>query len=153
MSGSWRPLEFPALTPANHRITSRASKRYNCIAWAAGDNTCAWWPDFYGIGKWPENVPRAETIDAFVQAFKTMGYQRCADGSLEIGFQKVAIYGKIVVGGLSPTHMAVQLQNGNWSSKLEPYEDIEHSALDNLFGTTYGLTIAKYMKRVRPATS
>jgi hypothetical protein len=105
------------------------------------------WPDFMGIGKWPENVPRAETIDAFVRAFEAIGYQECEDGLLEIGYQKVALYGKLVTGGLSPTHMAIQLPNGNWSSKLGVHEDIEHTTVESLFGRTYGSAIAKYLKR------
>ena len=42
-----------------------------------------------------------ETIDAFIMAFGTLGYQPCIDGSLEDGFEKVVIY----TLNDKPTHM------------------------------------------------
>jgi hypothetical protein len=151
MSGSWNPLEFPRLTNADYKETSRATKKYNCIAWAAKDTTKWWWPDFMGIGKWPDNVPRAVTVDAFVCAFGTLGYQKCPDGSLEAGFEKVAIYAKLEAGGsLQPTHMAIQLSDGHWSSKIGPFEDISHPELETLFGPSYGNTVACYLKKPLP---
>jgi hypothetical protein len=148
MSGSWNPIEFPNLTNDNHKITSRATKKYNCIAWAAGDTKNWWWPDFFGIGKWPPGVPRSETVEAFTKAFETLGYKICSDGAVEVGFEKVAIYAKLQAGGsYAPTHMAIQLANGYWSSKLGPFEDIEHSDLENLFWALYGSTIVCYLKR------
>jgi hypothetical protein len=115
-----------------------------------GQTTHWWWPDFYGIGKWPPGVPRAETIDAFIAAFGTLGYEECADGTLEAGFEKVAIYGKVQVGGShAPTHIAIQRSDSRWSSKLGIFEDIEHSTLESLFSAGYGTVIARYLKRPR----
>src|ERR1700678_2852590 len=86
---------FPALVPGNHRITSERSDLYNCIAWAAGDETRWWWPDdeeAFGVSHWPEGVPRRESLDCFAAAFATIGYGPCGDAVLETGNEKVAIY-------------------------------------------------------------
>jgi hypothetical protein len=39
----------------------------------------------------------------------------------------------------TPTHMARQLSNGNWTSKLGDAEDIEHAQLEQLEGDIYGV--------------
>ncbi|KYC37161.1 hypothetical protein WA1_46890 [Scytonema hofmannii PCC 7110] len=51
--------------------------------------------------------------------YQTFGYTRCNSFELESGFQKIAIYTK-PSGELDgvPTHVARQLPNGRWTSKL-----------------------------------
>ena len=150
MPGSWHDDEFPNLTDADHSITSPADRRYNCIAWATDDTDAWWWPDRLSIGKWPAGVPRAETIDAFLRAYGTLGYSRCANGAHEPGIEKVAIYGVREAGGVSPTHAARQLQDGAWTSKLGEFEDIQHSTPEALEGGIYGQVVA-YLQRPRKA--
>ncbi len=83
------PPDFPRLTPANYRVTSPASPVYNCVAWAAQDTEHWWQPGVY----WPEGLPADDFgPTALEKAFLALGYTRCADGSLEPGFQKVALY-------------------------------------------------------------
>jgi hypothetical protein len=128
---------FPALIAGNHRITSDRSESYNCLAWAAGDDTRWWWPDDednLGLSHWPEGVPRSEDLEAFVAAFETLGYGPCEDGRLETGLEKVAIYSRDGV----PTHAARQLPEGTWTSKLGQGFDIRH-ALKAIEGPAYGL--------------
>ena len=55
----WNP-SLPNLSSENHRITSPATSRYNCIAWAANCTTSFWWP--LRPGFWPQGVPRKETL-------------------------------------------------------------------------------------------
>lgn len=123
----------PRLSPANHKVTSPRSAGYNCIAWAAGDESQFWWPDHKAAGYWPADIPREETIEAFVAVFGTLGYTPCADAAAEPGYQKVALY---AFDG-APTHAARQLPGGRWSSKLGRGYDIEHD-LDALDGPVYG---------------
>lgn len=78
---------------------------------------------------------------AFEQAFKTIGYARAADGELEAGYEKIAIYAV----GSKPTHAAKQLPDGKWSSKLGALEDISHQ-LEGVENTEYG-AVAFFMKR------
>lgn len=147
MLGSWNAGDLPNLTANNHSITSSYSRRYNCIAWAAGNDTQWWWP--VGRYYWPPNIPREETIDAFVRAYGTVGYCKCDDGSLEPDFEKIALYAtQGTVGGLTPTHAARLLPSGRWTSKLGVCEDIEHENVDSVACPTYGTAVI-YLKRPR----
>jgi hypothetical protein len=146
MSGSWPEEEFPGLDEQNHEVTSPSTNEYNCIAWAAGDQEAWWWPDnsVVGYSYWPPNVPRTETVLAFLLAYSTLGYARCEDGSLEQGFEKIALY---VGSDDIPTHAARQLPDGRWTSKLGGFEDISHTNLECLHGESYG-RISVYLKRL-----
>lgn len=103
--------------------TSPSTKNYNCIAWAAEDNTKRWDLDPYGIYYWPSTVPRRKSIEAVASVFESIGYKTCDDESSELGFKKIAIYADSLD---SPTHAARQLPNGKWTSKLGDFEDVEH---------------------------
>jgi hypothetical protein len=132
---------FPRLLPENNEITSPSTPRYNCIAWAAGDDERSRWPDINEVAHWPGIVARIETIEAFVDAFRALGYLPCEDGELEPGHEKVALY----ANQGSPTHAARQLPDGRWSSKLGRSVDIAHT-IDALDGPLYG-TIVLYLRR------
>ena len=88
-------------------------------------------------------------LAAYIAAFGTLGYERCADGALEEGFEKVAIYesrsGYVV-------HVARQLPTGRWTSKLGGLEDIEHASPVELEGREYGFVV-QYMRRVAHSPS
>lgn len=134
---------FPRLAEQEFRVTSPATENYNCIAWAAGVNDSVWDPaaGYY----WPANASRRLTVDAFVSVFKALGYEHCETPDPEPTFEKVAIFS----GGVGwPTHVARQLANGSWTSKIGGLEDIEHAALDALSGTEYGAPVA-FLKRPR----
>src|SRR5689334_1255555 len=105
---------FPNLQQEGYTQISPRSWVYNCIAWAAGRQDDWWWPDAGNVFFWPSGAPRAVTLDAFYQTFQLLGYQRCDNGDLEAGFEKIAFYES---AGL-PTHGARQLPDGTWTSKL-----------------------------------
>ena len=144
---SSRLAAFPALTRHNHRITSDASDEYNCFAWAAGETT-NWWDPADGY-YWPLTVAsNADDVQSFAAAFATKGYVVCEDGALERGIEKIAIYVHATDG---PTHAALQLPNGKWTSKLGVWEDIEHDSEHDLEGAlpnSYG-EVHTYMQRPR----
>ena len=123
---------FPALNVFNSAETSPATNRYNCIAWAAGEDRRFWWP--HPSYFWPKGAPRIVTIAAFVDAFATLGYSVCSNDRLDFGLQKVALY---TLNGI-PTHMARQLSDGAWTSKLGTSVDIRHKTLTALSGPAYG---------------
>src|SRR5690348_11989036 len=126
---------FPHLARRRYGVTSPQSQNYNCIAWAASETHRKWWP----LGAhWPDDVPREETIDAFIRAFAKRGYQPCDTGRFENGYEKVVIY---VDSADTPTHMARQLASGTWTSKLGDLEDIEHATPHELEGQNYGTAI------------
>jgi len=149
MSGSWPPHELPNLTNANCEVTSPATRKYNCLAWAAADTLRNWWPDGMGVGYWPPGAPRAVNTDAFIRAYGTLGFRLCFDGTLEGGTEKLAIYGSGPAGAEVPTHAALQLEGGEWTSKLGPFEDIKHSTANAVDGPVYGHVIC-YLARPRP---
>src|SRR5689334_7678179 len=96
---------FPALRATEYATTSERTIRYNCVAWAAGDTTRWWWPDPWDEGYWPAGVDRVETARAFVEAYRTLGYEPCETAAHEAEFEKVAIY--VDRDGL-PQHVARQ---------------------------------------------
>ena len=132
---------FPGLQASGYYFTSPATKEYNCIAWAAGDNETWWWPNKDCF--WPSEIPQEENLDAFIKIYETFGYSLCDNDSYKEGIEKVAIY--VDSEGI-PTHAARQLSKGCWTSKLGRLEDIEHNTLESLAGSEYG-TVAVIMKR------
>jgi hypothetical protein len=103
-----------------------------------------------GVGYWPGSVPRQVTLQAFVAAFETLGYERCDGPDLETSAEKIAIFGQRDITGHSvPTHVARQLESGEWTSKLGSLEDIRHEIPGSVGGPLYG-EVATYMKRLRP---
>lgn len=133
---------FPQLQPGTYSITSPASVYYNCIAWAASETDRRWWPMDAPDAYWP-TAERDATVDCFIRAFTLLGYEPCDDCALELGYEKVALY---ATGGNEPTHMARQLPNGNWTSKLGKLEDIEHGTLSAVEGNDYG-SVVRILRR------
>jgi len=132
------------LSAENYRISSPASWHYNCVAWAVGQTDSWWWPV---PGRfWPPGVPRLETLEAFIAALHTRGFTTCSTSELESGLEKIALYS---IGNI-PTHVARQLSNGWWTSKLGPNFDIEHANLETLAGGIYGFPVAFLGRAVAP---
>lgn len=139
---------FPKLTNGTFTVTSPPTTQYNCIAWAAGDDTSWWWPAPFagpplGGYYWPAGLPLTVTLDNFVQAFRRQGYRECEDGSLEEGYEKIALY--VDADGV-PTHAARQLADGQWTSKLGESHDISHAEADGIECPTYGM-VGQFMRR------
>jgi hypothetical protein len=139
---TWLETVFPGLAGTVYQITSPIDRHYNCIAWAAGESHRWWWPVPYGRYYWPPGVLSSETLEAFSEAFRLLGYEDCDLEILEAGFEKIALFA--YPDGF-PTHAARQLPTGRWTSKLGELEDIEHD-LHALAGIQYG-NVAKVMKR------
>ncbi len=139
--GTWLPRVssllwmLPRLTRTNHRVESDATRDYNCIAWASGSNTENVWPGDYGDDfAWPEGLPDTEELASFVAFFESLGYEPCETTDLEEGFEKVALYSK----DGDPSHAALQLETGEWTSKIGWEEDINHDNPELVGGDLYG---------------
>jgi hypothetical protein len=139
---------FPKLNRRDYMVTSPPTGAYNCIAHAAQDETRWWWPGGPGT-YWPISE-RAETVDCFIAAYASIGYEICPTQtrSPEAQFERVAIY---VDATGKPTHAARQLPDGTWTSKLGPSQDIRHNALEHVEdsdgkGLGYG-TVAVILRR------
>lgn len=134
---------FENLEADEYRETSPRNPDYNCIAWAAGDDS-KWWdalPGYY----WPDGTKRSFSVDGLIKAYAAHGFVSCNDASMEAGFEKIAIYGD----RRGYQHAARQLPNGKWTSKLGKLQDIEHNLAESLEGDEYG-EIRQIMKRKRP---
>lgn len=138
--------EFPDLTSTNHRITSKATTDYNCIAWAVGEDDRWWWPsdDYY----WP-SADRGPSYANFERMLLGLGYSRCANGELEAGQEKVVIYTKGKGRRMEVTHASRQLEGGEWTSKLGPSEDISHDLPKNLRSRAYGVPYAFFKRSIK----
>jgi hypothetical protein len=68
------------------QITSLVDKRYNCIAYAAGDTANWWWPLPADVTEvfWPAGAPRTETLAAFRAALASVGFVECENGDFDV---------------------------------------------------------------------
>ena len=139
--------DFPNITQSNYRHTSNRTPDYNCIAWAAQVNDRWWEPDASHSYYWPPGVKREYTLEAYTEAYRTVGFEVCEDGILEESFEKIAIYVNPITN--APLHAARSLNDNNWTSKLGQFIDISHETPAVLEGKTYGV-VARYMKRQAP---
>ena len=98
--------KFPKLHAGNYQICSPKNPRYNCIAYANGDER-HWWehPTDAGYGGryyWPPNI--ANTLEGWAAIFVAQGYETTNNYGIEAGFEKVAIYVDLVDLSPSPEH-------------------------------------------------
>ena len=139
------------LAADNYAVTSKQTrmvkKKYNCIAWTFGKKNKWWEPADYPGYYWPKGVPRDGSTKAAIKLYEKFRFKICASIAKEDGFEKVAIY----YDDDDYTHVALQLPDGKWTSKLGDFEDISHESLDALCGGSkdeYGKVFC-IMKRKR----
>ena len=148
-SHSWTELltgAFPNLASERFEIEDEPSPRYNCIAYAAGDTSKWWWPD--GINYWPPWATPTTKMESLQEAFAGEGYEQCEDGSIEPGYQKVALY----EAHSAMQHAAVQMPDGRWRSKMGKGPVIEHRNPESLSSGIYGEPTV-FMRRATSTTS
>ncbi len=134
---------FPDLQNLGYTITSPQTNTYNCIAWAAKDDTHWWQPDPFFQFYWPPSAPRIPTVEAYIVAYQSVGFQQCSDSENEDGFEKITIF---TDRNGAPTHASREIPDRNtWTSKLGESYDIDHHshALDGGF---YGMPTV-FMKK------
>lgn len=125
---------FPQLSTTGYKITSPKTPKYNCIAWAGNDSDRFWWPtDEYGY-YWPDTIEKRETVEVFIEAYKTIGFNVCDNSDYEGGWEKIAIYAD---HNNLPKHAARMIDERTWTSKLGRNYDISHT-INGLDGNTYG---------------
>jgi hypothetical protein len=105
----------------DYDVTSDPVDEYNCIAWAAGDDSI-WWDPIEDGYFWPEGAPREYTLAAYVRAFELSGFMVCEGEDPAEGYEKIALY----VNDGGRVHAARQLDALYWTSKLGRYHDIRH---------------------------
>ena len=119
---------LPGLEGTSFEVTSTPTAEYNCAIWACKHEWAlgerdVFWSHREGKGYyWPPEVERGPSVDCYMKAFETESFEACADGSLEAGTEKIAVFGDD--DGF--THVARQLEDGTWTSKLGSDCDISH---------------------------
>ncbi len=137
--------QIPRLSSQPYRITSPRDTRYNCFAWAAGDQHRVWSPVLIGSGvHWPPGIPALPSLAGVVSAYERVGFEVCDSPELEDDAEKIAIF---CAPDGEPRHAARQLADGRWTSKLGDHVDIEHDDLDAVGGAFYG-EAHTFMRRV-----
>lgn len=115
----------------NYVITSDQTTKYNSVAWAIGGirEKDRWWSPCPGYF-WPADLSKNENLDTYVTLFKRHGYiaVKGNDVSLEPGYRKVALF----TTSDKVTHVARQLRDGCWTSKIGNWHDILHPTLNDL---------------------
>ena len=124
---------FPNLAGSGYEITGAPTGEYNCIAWALGITSARWDCDIPG-SYWPPYLPRNQEVGTIMRLFAGEGFSVCEDDVLEPDFEKIAVYA--FVGQF--THVARQLENGHWTSKIGSLETIIHPSLASMSGGIYG---------------
>lgn len=154
--------EFPNLDDSSgaavFKITSPATTKYNCIAWAMGfdDRWIDYVPDMDVSKKkwWPKGVHQGFLPIDLIHAFEAVGFECCDDDIIEDGYDKVALY-KVspfydqLTGRWEPvgwTHAARVIAPGVYHSKMGPQFDIHHSSGPVFHGSIYG-DVYQLMKR------
>lgn len=136
--------EFPIAAKEGYDVTSCATKTYNCIGWALGDDSNNWGP-VLGY-KWRGEYTLAAR--SLVALFESEGYERCNSSRLERGYEKVALYAD---ADGDWRHAAKQLATGRWTSKIGECDDIEHKRPESLESDIYG-RVHCLMRRKLPAS-
>jgi hypothetical protein len=140
--------DFPNLSAADYLITSPEDDGYNCFCWAIRSGKNDVWcsptpiPGYY----WPSGLARNAKLETFIELYRLEGnFEPCADGSLETGFEKVALY---VDRSDKVSHAARQLDSGKWTSKLGVLDDIEH-VNTSVLEADYAASVRQFLKRRR----
>jgi hypothetical protein len=140
----------PRVTDWNLTPTSAACDNYNCLAWAIHQSPPGFpdlpvWPDPTNNCSWPPDMARVETVDAIRAFLKRVGFEDCAHTfDVEPGWEKAAIYGN----DFGPQHVARQLPDGAWTSKMGTLVDATHQTLHVLEGGVLG-NVQAMMRRPR----
>jgi hypothetical protein len=129
---------FPKLRVGKDKVTSdktppKSPRPYNCVAWAAHDDTIWWEYDPEEIAGfktyWPSGLTEDGSVESWVKMFESeFNYKKATNGRYERGFEKIAIYGM----DKKATHVARQVGKNRWISKLGFNYDIEHRTLECL---------------------
>ncbi|MEG3925393.1 MULTISPECIES: DUF7689 domain-containing protein [unclassified Microcoleus] len=65
------------MSRTDYPVTSPKSQEYNCFA-SASEEDDRWWQPIPGEQFYlPDGVPQEEILEAYIQAYQTLGYEIC----------------------------------------------------------------------------
>ena len=125
-------VRFPKLTPGTFQPMSKATARYNCLGFAAGDDRHWWEAEANGSRfYWPQHIKRVTNIDTVSEIFTLEGFELTDNHEIEPDYEKIAIYASLDTFEFS--HIA-RSDGKVWKSKLGSGQDIYHNSLVVLEG-------------------
>jgi hypothetical protein len=136
-----RERHFPRLASSSYELTSPETPDYNCFAWALRSEGQWLAPVITASASVEPEEFATEVMSWLMGVLSEAGFERTSWPG-EPGFEHLAVY----ADAGEPLHLARQLPNGHWTSKLGRWEDIEHSLPDALEGPLYG-TVVGYFRR------
>jgi hypothetical protein len=147
---------WPALIEgATFEFTSLKRKGYNCVGFALGEegkdlDMLVFSKHFDLLQFGLSNTPLDHSVNGYAKLFRALyNFEICDSYQLEEGIEKIALYeNEDESGEKGFSHIALQLENGIWKSKLGSLEDIEHTELSALNGNFYGEPVL-FMRRER----
>lgn len=131
-------IKWPNLKSYRYKITSLPATAYNCVAWAIHEDFRRWSPE--EDAAWPPHLEREEFLETWEAFFAYQGFEPCSGPEVDPGHEKIAIYfmeDEDHPGRQRGMHVARQIYDDWWASKLGGEEDIEHQ-LAALDGRMYG---------------
>ena len=120
----------------NFTFESRSSDDYNCVSWAINR-------DDENIFLYLPNGTIDLRLNSYIEYYKSIGFEEADNIEPEPGITKIALY----AFEDEFQHVARQLEDGRWASKLGEWEDIEHNTLDVLSGNFYGNPVV-FLERI-----
>lgn len=141
-----REIRYPNLGSTDYYVTSDPTDEYNCAAFALGITNANWWPEpNLPEYHWPPAAKRDDSLQAFIEGFGQFRFEPCENGEREPGFEKIVVFAE----DGEPLHVAVQLEDGRWTSKLGLHEDIVHPTPDALTSPGWYGTPCLFLRRPR----
>ncbi len=125
---------FPKLRPGAYTAVSKASARYNCVAFANDDERHWWEPGLHGGRYYWPTATKQDNIKSWREIFESEGYQETENHEIERDYEKIAIY--VGLQDMLPSHVA-KSDGQTWKSKLGKGQDIEHASLEVLEGEQF----------------
>jgi len=128
----------------NFEFTSPKKRGYNCVAYALGEVNKD--IDMLALSKRIDLTPFGlsndkldHSINGYIKLISGLySYEVCDNSEVEENFDKIVLFeGLDEDGDISFLHIAKQLDNGIWTSKMGAFEDIEHltpDAVNGLYG-------------------
>lgn len=131
---------LPKLSEAsNFEFTSPKTDDYNCVAWALASEDE--WIQFQDEnGEWDIRLTR------YIAYFRSNGFVESTNTQPIEGVIRIALYADEKTNEF--THIARQLPDGKWTSKLGEWEDITHNSLEVLAGGFYGVPIVLMERKI-----
>jgi len=113
---------FPNSYKEPFEITSSETPDYNCLAWALNDNS-KWYEsddDYF----WFNDIARDNLLTTIQKIFENLGFHQTNFAKYQIDYERIALFS---IDNNECSHLARQIDEDKWTSKLGSSYDVNHS--------------------------